>query len=155
MKQEIVLGEMQISYPGEFQIMDDNELKRFFSGSDSRWGICDNEKHIMISVAKQFNQSFLGLLADAKSVARSAKLRLMRRMNSFSLEDDFTVKVCGKKAQGFKFSYLTNDAGIRQTAELIVFKYKYCFFSSCYITRSDDFNYYRPVYEEILQSIEI
>ena len=68
MKKDTIVGEVLIEYPDSFEKMERDEIQKFYSSANNRWGIIDRERHMVISVAWTKKSGLIGsLLADEKS----------------------------------------------------------------------------------------
>lgn len=147
-------NELQLSYPDGFKEMGEEELKKYFSSDQNRWGVYEADKHIILSVSWT-KAGFLSFMTDAESMMMSIEARMCRNLLNYQRISSFKTKVAGKKAFGIRFEYRVNDARIVQVADLIAFKYKKKFYAFHYITRKATAAADRAAFEEVLKSVSV
>ena len=156
MNQALIHNELSLSYPDGFHEMDQAELKRLYQDDNpDRWGIWDQERHIIVSVFWHESNAFLASLASAKDVAKSKEKRLKKGMKShgYQFGGFYRAELCGQEAWGFRYSYHVGD--VVQTAESLVLKRKNTCYTIYYYAREELSQVSRPVFEHILRSIRL
>ena len=67
---EIINNEISIGIPDGFHVMSEEELTKVYVTKDpKRWGIWDNDRHVIISVLWQDLDAFTAMLADIDAAA--------------------------------------------------------------------------------------
>ena len=145
-------NEINLNCPDGFKEMGEEELTRYFSKPDNRWGAYEADRHIILSVSWT-KAGFLK--SDPEMVVYGAEARLRRNLLNYQRISEFNIKVAGKKAYGVRFEYRVNDARIVQVTDLITFKYKKNFYSIYYVTRKTTAAADRADFEEVIKSISL
>ena len=156
MNQALIHSQLSLSYPDGFREMDQEEMKRLYQDDNpDRWGIWDQERHIILTVLWHDSNVFLSALASAKDVAKSTEKQLKRGMKNhcYQFGGFFQTELSGQEAHGFRYSYHIGD--IVQTAEALVLKRKNTCYTIYYYTREELDLVSRPVFERILRSIRL
>ena len=156
MNRALIHDELSLSYPDGFHEMDRAEMKRLYQDDNpDRWGIWDQERHIIIAVLWHDTNAFLSALASAKDVAKTTEKRLKRGMKShgYQFGGFYQTELCGQEAHGFRYSYHIGD--VVQTAEALVLKRKTTCYTIYYYAREELAPVSRPVFESILQSMKL
>ena len=156
MNHALIHNELSLSYPDGFHEMDPEEMKRLYQDDNpDRWGIWDQERHIIVAVLWHDSNAFLAALASAKDVAKSTEKRLKRGMKNhgYQFGGFYQAEVSGLEAHGFRYSYHVGD--VVQTAEALVLKRKNTCYAVYYYAREELAQVSRPVFERILQSIKL
>ena len=146
-------NEVGLTYPDGFSEMGAEELTRYFSSSENRWGAFNAEEHIILSVS----WAKAGFMADADTMMIKKESRLCRSLLNYQRIQSFKTKIASKKsnARGVRFEYRVNDAKLVQVADLIIFKYKKNFYTITFITRKTNAGSSRRDFEEVLKSITL
>ena len=148
-------NEINLTYPDSFIEMGPEELTKYFSSPNNRWGAYDEAQHIILSVGWK-KTGFFGFMSDAESMMVGIESRLRRNLLNYQRVSAFKTKlVAKKKGYGIRFEYRVNDARLVQVGDLIVFKHKGKLYAIYYITRKINAASSRPAFEEILKSITI
>lgn len=149
-----VNNEIDLAYPDSFRPMSEEELIRYFSTAENRWGVYDTDKHIILSVSWT-KAGFLQTFTDAESVLIGIEARMRRSLLNYQKVTDYEMKIGKKKANGVRFEYRVNDARLVQVGDVIVFKYKKHFYVIHYITRKATAGQDRGMFKEVLDSIAL
>lgn len=147
-------NELDLAYPDGFGEMRADELTRYFSSPDNRWGVYNADKHIILSVSWA-KAGFRHLLTDADLYLSGMEARMRRSLLNYQRISSFPIKIASKKAQGIRFEYRVNDARIVHVADLIVFKHKKKFYAIHFITRKATAADDRLALREVLRSITV
>ena len=148
-------NELNLTYPDSFQEMGPEELTKYFSTPDNRWGAYDADQHIILSVSWT-KAGFFSFLSDAESMMIGIESRMRRSLLNYQRVGAFPIKlIAKKKAYGIRFEYRVNDKKLVQVGDLIVFKHKGKLYAIHYITRKSNAASSRPAFEEVLKSITI
>ena len=142
---------INLTYPDGFKEMGEEELTRYFSSPENRWGVYNADEHIILSVS----WTKAGFLTDAEMMLIDIEARLSRRLLNYQKISSFKTKVASKKAHGIRFEYRVNDAKIVQVSDMIVFKFKNQFYAVHYITRKANAAPSRLMLEEVLKSVSV
>ena len=156
MNQALIHNELSLSYPDGFHVMDREEMRTLYQDENpDRWGIWDQERHIILTVLWHDSNPVLAALAGAKDVARTTEKRLKRGMEAhgYRLGGFFQRPLCGLEAHGFRYSYQVGD--VTQAAETLVLKRENTCFTIYYYAREELELASRPVYEEVLRSMRL
>ena len=156
MNQAVIRNELTLSYSDGFREMDREELKRVYQDeTPDRWGIWDQERHIIVAVFWHESHALLSALAGANDVAKSTEKKLRKGLKRYGYCCDgfFSEALCGEEAPGFRYTYQIGD--VTQTAEVLVLKRKTTCYTIYYYAREDLAAASRPVFAEILDTMKI
>ena len=128
MNNTTINNELTVSYPDGFSVMNEIELKKFFTKTINRWGIWNKDIHTIISFSKTTESTLLSFLTDEKSVAKGIENGFKRSLQNYKRNNTFTPTVCGKQSYGISFTYTVTDSNTLQYGKLIVFKHNTCFY---------------------------
>ena len=150
----VVNGEISIDIPEGFRILNGEELNALYADSNpNRWGMTDDERHMVVSIFWHKNNPLLTLLAGAKDACKATERKLSKalRGHEYVLEGFFQRSLCGKQAYGFRHRY--DLRGETYTSYVILFmKGSVCYTVYCYV-RVTDMESSIPVLQDILQSM--
>ena len=152
MKSAKINNEISLNYPDAFTEMNPEELTRYFSAPDNRWGAYDADRHIILSVSwtkAKFLQS------DPEMRMIDVESRMRRNLLNYQRIAEFRPKIGGKKAYGIRFEYRVKDKKLVQVGDLMMFKHKKSFYAVHYITRKYTAAADRADFEEILNSVTV
>lgn len=136
MQKTILNNELSIEYPDTFTVLTTEEMQKAFGNVwDDRFTIRNTELHILFSVFWKKTGGLFGAIADAKSVAKATEAKLKGKMPGYTPKGRCSSNVCGNKAEGFRYEYSAGD--VRQACEVLVFKYRKCFYTVYYYKRTD------------------
>lgn len=150
----LINGELALTYPEGFRLMELDELKHAFALDYSdMWGIRDEENHMLISLIWKESNGLLRKLVSTKSLVKEYEKRIGRtfRHGNYRCEEFFETEIAGLAAQGVRFSY--HHLGVDQLGELVMFRRGGCNYSLYYYTRPELAQANRPAYEGILASV--
>lgn len=153
MKKTVIFDEMELEYPNDLVIMDKEELNKKFSGSENRWAVKNQEKHMIISVVKLNPNAIMGFLTDEKSVANGIKIRIKKNMQDYHEIGTIKTNVDGRKACGFVYDYLVKDTDVRQYSEVLVISLKRRFYVVQYYSQLESNNDNINIYHNFLNSV--
>lgn len=145
-------NEINLTFPDSFKEMGEEELTRYFSSPNNRWGAYDADEHIILSVSWK-KAGFLS--SDPEIALFDIESRMRRDLLNYQQITSFKTKVASKKAYGVRFEYRVNDSCRVHVGDIIVFKGKKCFYTIYYITRKANAAAARPALKEILDSVTI
>ena len=154
MNRAVIHNELNMFFPDGFHEMDREELKKLYlDDNPHRWGIRDQERHIVIAVFWHETNALLSALAGAKDVAKSTEKKLRKGMERYGYRCDgfFSETLCGEEAPGFRYTYRLGD--VTQAAEILILKRKTVCYTIYYYAREELASVSRPVFEEILRSM--
>ena len=154
MKSAKINNELMLSYDEGFSEMSADELKKYFSSVENRWGIFDKDNHILISVSWT-NPGFINYLTDSKAVVRGALRCSKSSLINFRIINKQTLTVDSKKAYCVAFEYKANDADINMYAELLAFRQKNKFYAIHYLSRREFSADNRKLFDSVIKSIKI
>ena len=156
MNQALIHGQLSLSYPDGFREMGREEMKALYQDDNpDRWGLWDQDRHIIVAVLWHDSSPVLAALAGAKDVAKTTEKRLKRGMKAhgYRFGGFFQTELCGLEAHGFRYSYQVGE--VTQAAETLVLKRKNTCFTIYYYAREELDLVSRPVYEEMLRSLRL
>ena len=156
MNHALIHNELSLSYPDGFHEMDPEEMKRLYQDDNpDRWGIWDQERHIIVAVLWHDSNAFLAALAGAKDVAKSTEKRLKKGLKNhgYQFGGFYQADLCGRDAWGLRYSYHIGD--VVQASEALVLKRKSTCYTIYYYAREELDQISRPVFESILRSIRL
>lgn len=142
---------VNLSYPDGFAEMRPEDLAKYFSSSDNRWGVYNEAEHVILSV----NWSKAGLFADAELKMIDIEAQLKRGLVNYQRLSAYKMEIAKQKAQGIRFEYRANASAWVYVADLIVFRYKKLFYTIHIISRKSNAGEARREFEEALKSITI
>ena len=137
MNNAVINGELSVFYPDGFSVMEETELKKFFTKIQNRWGIYNKDIHTIISFAKTKESTLLSFVTDAKSVAKGLEARYKISLKNYQRKESCCGIVLKNKAYTYSLTYTADDADVKQCGRLIVFKFGKCFYT-VYCTARED-----------------
>jgi hypothetical protein len=151
-----VNGSVIVQYPDSFRIMTAEELtKAYQSDYNNRWGIVDEESHMVFCIYWNTSNKLLAALVDSKTICKSTEANIRRMMDSreYKLDGFRDLTISGKKCTGFRHRYILQD--IRYVSDVVVMKKgNVCYTFYCY-TREECEAANRDTLEGILKSIRL
>lgn len=145
-------NELNLTYPDNFNEMGEEELTKYFSSPNNRWGAFNSDDHIILSVGWK-KAGFLS--SDAESALYDIESHIRRGLLNYQQISSFKTKVASKKACGVRFEYRVNDSCRVHVGDIIVFKNKKYFYAVYYITRKANAAAARSALKEILDSVTV
>lgn len=146
--------ELCLCYPQGFHELDEKETQRFFTTSQNRKSIYDENRHILISIAWT-KPGFLNYLTDAKTILYRAESGTKRGLPDYRRTDLSQSRIGGKKAQLVRYEFTALDSEVEQCGEMAVFRAGNKFYALTFVARKDGIRENRAVYDEIVQSITL
>jgi len=151
-----VNGELSISFPNGFSVMEINELHHAFSTNNpNMWGIRDKVNHAMLVVTwhEPKPAGFLKKVFSVREQAERAEKiqRKIYKKGSYNFNGFFETVIGGQEAHGYRYDYKNEDTP--QSAETIVFRQGRYSYTLYYYTRRGIASKNRKAYENILESI--
>ena len=147
-------NELNLTYPDGFSEMGEEELIKYFSTPENRWGVYNAAEHIILSVSWT-KAGFFSFLADAESVLIGIEGRMRKNLLNYQRVTDYKMPIAKNKAYGIRFEYRVNDARLVQVGDIITFKVKNKFYVIHYITRKENAGSAREAFKATLDSISI
>ena len=124
---------------------------------DRMWGVRDTERHMLLNVTWKDSSKLLLKIASERMLANRADEGFARRhrKDGYRCDGRFSRTIAGADAtaHGFRFSYTIGDIG--QEGEVFVFKRGKRCYTLCYYTRPEVAAENHPVYEEVVESLEV
>ena len=148
--------------PDGFDRIPHDELEAIMNMQyDLMWGVHDKERHMLMCVTWKDSNKFLTKLVREKSFAKRIHERnslvCMKRSDTSNYRrnglTEREVSGASALAHGFRFSYTLK--GVDQEGEVLVFKRDIRCYTLLYYTRSEYAEQNRPVFEDILASLEV
>lgn len=146
-------NEINLTYPDGFAQMSEEALTRYFSTPNNRWGVYNDERHIILSVS--WTKTGIGRPSNPDDLLTQVQARMCRNLLCYQKLGEFKIKIGGKKSSGIRFMYRVNDAKVVHIADLFVFKHKKHLYAVHYITRKATAAEDRLLLQEALNSITV
>ncbi len=154
MQDAVVNGELTITIPEGFKVLDSEGLKELYNDDNAdRWGMMDDQRHMVLSVFWHKNGGLVSFLAKPKDVCLSTEKKLSKALKDYGyeLEGFYEKDLCGKKACGFR--HIHTIKGVEYTSEVTqIMQGRVCYTIYAY-SRSDNETENRPVLNEILDGM--
>ncbi len=154
MEQEIVNGAFAMPVPDGFHVMSEEELTKLFMKPDpDRWGIWDQERHIMLTLEwKKYSPLALKMTNVKNIAARNEQLmRKALKKYSYQPEGAFSGRIAGLEAEGYRYLYQVQ--GIEQTAECLLFAERSLVYRMTCVGRVENRAANRAFFESIVDSV--
>ncbi len=134
MFQGIVNDELHLSWPGNFAVMSEEEMKKAYSGNDSdRWGLRDPKRDTIIAVVWKKSSPLALRLTNPKKMLKSNEKRMkaIYRNYNYKLEFFFTRMVANTICGGYCYTYRLGNRN--HAVKTVLVPRKRCLYSiSCY-----------------------
>lgn len=147
-------NEVSLVYPDGFELMNEEELIRYFSTPADRWGVYNAADHILLSVSWK-KAGFWKLFSDAETHLIELESGLRRSLLNYQRITEYKMKIGKQKAYCIRFEYRVKDAALVQVCDVVAFKYKKKYYSIYYVTRKVNATANLPAFQEILKSITL
>lgn len=154
MKRTHVNRELLLNYTDNFHEMDAEELRKYFSTEQNRWGIRDEKRHAIISVAWT-KTGLLNLLTDAKAIVNGMERCMKRNLQDYCRTERISTVISGAKAKGIRFLYTATGTDIKQKGEILAMRCGGKFYVVEFITGAEGEAENRRMYDAVLQSVEL
>lgn len=154
MNNTFINGELSVCCPDGFSVMEEAELKRFFTETQNRWGIYNKDIHTIISFSKTKDSTLLSFITDAKAVAKGLEARHKTSLQNYRHKDEGSAAVLQNKAYTISFTYTADDADVTQCGKLTVFKFGKCFYTVHCTVREDYASQGYQALEAVLDSLK-
>ena len=145
-----------IEVPEGFHTMSEEELRKAYRDDNpNRWGMWDQERHVMVTVMWKEYSRLLMMLADVKAICRKNEQIAAKGYgnNGYECGGFFSVNVDGEKAEGYRFSYCVD--GVVQSAETILFKLGKTIFTVTCGGRRENQETDRELFDRIIDGISL
>lgn len=149
-------GELSLSYPDSFHVMDADEMTQAFSvASPQMWAIWDTENHMIVSVVWQNSNKLIAGLASTKSLIERVEKSTAKtyRADGYTMDGYFTTSVCGNDAMGFRYSYTRFD--VEQAGEVLLFKHGAACYTVYCVERAELAEQTHALFDGIVSSMSI
>ena len=157
MSKAVVNELISVEIPDGFYTMTPEELRQAYQNEkQNRWGMWNKERHVMVTVMwKEYPWLMRLLLSDVKAICRKNEEMAGKGYAGHGYECGgfFSVNVDGKKAEGYRFSYLVGD--VEQSAETILFWYEKNIFSVTIGGRKENREADRELFDRIIAGITL
>ena len=147
---------MSIEVPEGFHTMSAEELRQAYQDDkQNRWGMWDQDRHVMVTVMWKEYPRLLMMLSDVKGISRKNEQMAAKGYagNGYECGGFFSVNVDGEKAEGYRFSYRIGD--VEQSAETILFKLEKTIFSITCGGRRENREADRELFDRIIAGITL
>lgn len=121
MVKTLINNELYLAYPDGFEVMDRAELKKaFLDDNPNRWGIKDEQRHMMITVLWNRTNMISALMVGPKTIADSAERKMKTSLSNSNYRfNGFTSqKINGRNTTGFSYEYVLED--VDQIGEVLI-----------------------------------
>ncbi len=118
MQDAVVNGELTITVPEGFKVLDSEGLKELYNDDNTdRWGMMDDQRQMVLSVFWHKNGGLISFLAKPEDVCMSTEKKLSKALKGYGyeLEGFYEKNLCGKKACGFRHIHMIK--GIEYTSK--------------------------------------
>ena len=136
MSEATVNNEIKISYSEGYSVMDAEMTSKYFTNTENRWSIKNEENHSIVSIGWNKVNAFMAFLADEKGAANGMHARMSGSLRDYVRGADISRDVCGKKGVGFDFTYASTEEGIPMEGSIIVFRNGKTFYFIYFIVRT-------------------
>jgi len=154
MSTEIVNGEISITVPDGFHVLEVAELSKFYNDSNpDRWGMADNDRHMVVSIFWHKNNALVSAIAGPKDACKGTEKKLSKAMKNYGyvLEGFYQRAVCDLPGYGFRHRYKLR--GEDYVSEITLFKKgRVCYTVYCY-TRVENESANRPILSDVMDSL--
>ena len=154
MKRTHVNKELLLNYTENFCEMDAAALRKYFTTEQNRWGIYDEKRHAIISVAWT-RTGLLNLLTDAKAIVKGTERCMKKNLQDYCRTEKISTVISGAKAKGIRFLYTATGTDIKQKGETLALRCGGKFYVVQFVTRAEGEAENRRMYDAVLQSIEL
>ena len=144
---------LKFSYPEGFHLMEKEELSKYNSvGEGPLEGLCDPERHVIISLGWRHVGGLISMLTSPKDIARGMQKQIGRAMKSYDFRPDGSLSrnVGGETAMGFVYEYEVQ--GIDMHGESSVLKHGKDLFYFHIYTRTESKDENLKMWDEMLSS---
>ena len=104
MSYDLINHELSVSFPDDFRVMDEVELRDAYTDDyPSRWAIRSGDGSIMIAVFWHQSNVMLTALADSRYMISGIEARIKKTLKNHGYKRDgfYAREICGHKARGF------------------------------------------------------
>ena len=136
--------------------MSAEELRQAYRDDNpDRWGMWDQERHVMVTVMWKEYSRLMMMLADVKGICRKNEQIAAKGYgnNGYECGGFFSVNVDGEKAEGYRFSYRIDD--VELSAETILFKLEKTIFTVTFASRRENRETDRELIDRIIAGITL
>ena len=151
---EIINQEISIGVPDGFHIMSAEELTKVYVTSDpKRWGIWDQDRHVIITVLWQDLNALTAMLADidAAAVRNEQMTKKGYEGHGYALEGFRDAQISGHHARGYSFTYDIQD--VHQHVATLLFKAGKRIYSINCIGRNENCEADQKLFEDVLKTV--
>ena len=144
---------MSFKIPDKMREMNQEEYGKFFrSSGEENYGLYNEEKHTVISVAYKKRPLLLGRSASAEETLKTTEKKLSKQIPAFEITEYKNETVDGESKGSFYFQYTVQ--GVKQTGEYVLCCFpKYnCSFE--YICREDHKDFAEQKFHEFISSVK-
>ena len=154
MMQATVNNALNLTYPDSYRELTDEEMQRYFSSAENRWGVYDEERHSILSVSWS-KAGILSFLSDAESLIIPIEARYKRNLINYRRLSGGKLKIAKKKGYGIRFEYRVNNANMYQIGDLRAVKHKGRYYAFQYIGRRITDEQTHPDFDQMLESVKL
>lgn len=154
MKQATFNDFINLEYPDDFQLLSEEENKKYFVGNQLRLSFLYKEKHILISLSKG-KDSFMNGLFSVSSIAKSSLSNLSRNLKDYQFIEESSSSTLDQPSITECFSYMAIDQNVKQYGELTVFKVKKAFYAVMCLSRFESKEESKKVFKQFVDSFHL
>ena len=151
MKQATFDNSINLEYSDDFKELSVEENKKYFSGDLQRISFYNSENHILLSLSKS-NSALLNRLISVTTVLSGALSNLERSLKEYRFIEESDSIICDRPSITAYFSYTASNENAKQYGELSVFKIKSTFYIIYCISRFEDKEESKKIFNEFKNS---
>ena len=152
MPDSTINNELRCSFADGFHVMDESELKRFFASIDKRWGIYDENRHMIISVSWT-KPGLQNLMTNPKSVLNGTDAAMKQRLKEYKNTGSYELTIKEEKADGIRFEYKASNKDIMQYGEYVAFRRNKKFYIPNMLCHKEDADSCAKIFADFIESI--
>ena len=156
MGQATVNGALRVRWPEGFSELSEAELRQMYANVDnSRWGLRDAERRMVVTVLWQQPNRALVWLADMGAVARRNESLVEEAYKGKDprMLGPFSRRIAGQRAEGYRFTFQAQEG--RKLVETLLFKHKGFIYSVTCMGPEETGQENQKVFGRILDEIQI
>ena len=150
----IINKELNICYPEDFNVLNEEELMEVYMNKDTnRWAARNTDRHVMIAVLWESSGLLQKAFADLKAVARKNEQLMSKGLRAYEYKCNgfISEEVCGQTAHGYCYEYV--NKGISQHARTLLFRTRANIYGITCYTRGPMNEETAALFSEVLASI--
>lgn len=156
MSEAVLNGELSVTYPESFHVMDAKEMAGvFLDDASDRWAIWDTDAHVIVAVMWHESGKFVSKLAGVKSLAERVEKHAAKAYKNagYSCKGYRSFELCGQEACAVDFEYQVQ--GVQQLASVAVFKHEGCSYTIYSYVRKENAAEAQLLVNTLLDSLKL